>query len=219
VNAVISGATPKTVVDTETARVRGIMDRLAPTYDRAMDVNEKVLFGGGRAWVCSQAHGNVLEIACGTGRNFPYYPQDTYVTGIELSAAMLDLARARAAALGIDADLRQGDAQALPFADDSFDAVVCTISLCTIPDDRQAVREAWRVLRPGGLLLLLEHVRSPFLPVRLVQRVLDPVWVRKEGDHLLREPLEQVRAVGFEVIALERKKLGIVERVAARKPA
>src|SRR5205085_2264930 len=146
---------------TETARVRGIMNKLAPSYDRQMDFNEKLLFGGCREWVCSQAHGDVLEIAIGTGRNLPYYPEDVRLTGVELSPAMLEVTRSRAAALGVDIDLRLGDAQALPFPDDAFDVVVCTISLCTIPDDRKAVQGVRRVLRPGGLFLLLEHVRSP----------------------------------------------------------
>ncbi len=75
------------------------------------------------------------------------------------------------------------------------------------------------MLRPGGRFLLLEHVRSPLLPVRLAQRLLEPLAVRVEADHLLREPLEHLRAQGFEVESLERSKLGIVERVAARKPA
>ena len=140
------------------------------------------------------------------------------LTGVELSPAMLEIARARARELGREVDLLVGDAQALEFPDQSFDTVVCTLSLCTIPDDRAAVAEMRRVLRPGGRLLLLEHVRSPLLPVRLGQRLLDPLAVRFEADHLLREPLDPLRAEGFEVERLERSKLGIVERIAARKP-
>lgn len=129
--------------------------------------------GGGREWVCAQASGDVLEIALGTGRNLPYYPSDVRLTGIELSPMMLELARKRAADLGRQVDLRLGDAQALDFADQSFDTVVCTFALCTIPDERQAVAEAYRVLRPGGRFVLVEHVRSPWLPVRAVQRILE----------------------------------------------
>ena len=79
-----------------------------------------------------------------------------------------------------EADLRVGDATALPFPDESFDMVVITLSLCTIPDDQAAIAESSRVLRAGGRLLLLEHVRSPVLAVRVVQRVLDPLFVRFE---------------------------------------
>lgn len=214
-NATSGGTAPS---DAETARVRGLMDRLAPGYDRQMGLSEKLLFGQAREWACSRARGNVLEIAIGTGRNLPHYLRDVTLTGIELSPAMLALAEARARQLGREVDLRLGDAQALPFPADTFDTVVCTFALCTIPDDRAAVREVRRVLRPGGLFVLAEHVRSDFLPVRLVQRALDGVSVRAEGDHLLREPLEHLGAEGFEILALERAKLGIVERMAARKP-
>jgi ubiquinone/menaquinone biosynthesis C-methylase UbiE len=159
----------------------------------------------------------VLEIAVGTGRNFPYYPAGIRLTGIEISEEMLALARARAAELGREIDLRLGDAQSLDFPDASFDTVVCTFSLCSIPDDAKAVAEARRVLRPGGRLLLIEHVRSPSRPVRAVQRLLDPLTVRFEGDHLLREPLGHLRSEAFEIERFERSKWGIVERAAACK--
>ncbi len=178
---------------TETERVRRLMDKGAPRYDRQMNFFDRVLFGGGREWACSQAGGEVLEIAVGSGRNLPFYPEGTSLTAIEFSPEMLELARQRAAELRRDVDLRLGDAQELEFADESFDTIVCTLALCTIPDPRKAVAEAQRVLRPGGR------------------------FVRFEGDHLVREPLEYLHAAGFEVEQLERSKWGIVERVVARK--
>jgi ubiquinone/menaquinone biosynthesis C-methylase UbiE len=111
-----------------------------------------------------------------------------------------------------------GAAQALEFEDATFDTVVCTLSLCTIPDDRAAVAEVRRVLRPGGRFVLLEHVRSPVRAVRGIQRLLAPAFVRFGADHVLREPLELVQAEGFTIVVLERSKLGIVERLVARKP-
>lgn len=180
---------------------------------------ERLLFGGGREWVCSRASGEVLEIALGTGRNLSFYPEDVRLTGIELSPEMLEIARRRARELEREADLRSGDAQDLPFRDASFDTVVCTLGLCTIPDDRRAVTEAARVLRPGGYLLLLEHVRSPVLPVRALQILLNPLTMLLERDHLLRDPLRYVEAASLTVERLERSKWGIVERLAARKPA
>src|SRR5215203_3405472 len=137
---------------------------------------EKVLFGDGREWVCSQAHGEVLDVAVGTGRNFPFYPEGVRLTGIDLSPPMLEIARKKADELGLDADLREGDAQELPFPDASFDAVVCTLSLCTIPDDRRAVAEMKRVLRPRGRLLLLDHIRASSKVWLAVQRVLEPLY-------------------------------------------
>jgi ubiquinone/menaquinone biosynthesis C-methylase UbiE len=203
----------------ETERVLRLYEKEAPKYDRQMRFFEWLLFGSGREWVCSQAEGEVLEIAVGTGRNLPYYPDGVRLSGVELSPAMVEIARTRARELGREIDLRVGDAQALEFPDESFDSVVCTLSLCTIPDDRAAVAEVRRVLRPGGRFLLLEHVRSPLLPIRIAERLLEPLMLRFEADHLTREPLEHLRAEGFAIERLERSKLGIVERVAARKPA
>lgn len=204
---------------TETERVRRIMDKEAPRYDRQMNFFDRVLFTGGREWACLGVEGEVLEIAVGSGRNLPVYPKGTSLKAIEFSPEMLKLAKERAAELGSDADLRLGDAQALEFPDESFDTVVCTLALCTIPDPARAVSEAYRVLRPGGTFRALEHVRSPSLLVRGVQRALDPLSVRFAADHVVREPLDYLRPAGFEIEHLERSKLGIVERVVARKPA
>ncbi len=131
---------------------------------------------------------------------------------------MLAAARRRAREERLEADLRVGDAQDLQFPNASFDGVIATLALCTIPDDRRAVTEAARVLRPGGRLLLLEHVRSSLLPVRVLQGILNPLFVLLEKDHLLREPLRHVEGSGLLVEHLERSKLGIVERLVARRP-
>lgn len=203
----------------ETQRVRKIQDKEAPRYDRQISFFERVLFGDGREWVCSQAEGDVLELAAGTARNLQYYPAEVRITAVELSPEMLAIGRKRADDIGREIDLRQGDVQELDFPDQSFDTVVCTLGLCTIPDPRRAVAEAHRVLRPGGKLILLEHVRSPSLPVRTVERMLDPIFVRFEADHLTREPLDYLETEGFQVERLERSKWGIVERVLARKRA
>ena len=206
-------------IPNETDRVRRIFDKQAPKYDRTMARFERLLFGGTREWACSRAHGEVLEIAVGTARNLDHYPDDTKLTGVELSPEMAALGRGRAQELGREIDIRVGDAEALEFPDESFDTVVCTFSLCTIPDDRAAVGEAKRVLRPGGRIVLAEHVRSPNPVVRAIQRILEPLAHRLGGDHLLREPLEPLGEHGFEVTELERAKAGYVELVSARKPA
>lgn len=209
---------PRQGTGEETERIKRIYERMAAGYDRQLDRVETFMFGDGRAWVCDQARGDVLEIAIGTGRNLAFYAADVRLTGIDLSPAMLEVARQRGAALGRAVDLRLGDAQALPFDDASFDAVVSTLALCTIPDPGRAVAEARRVLRPGGRILLLDHVRSPSRAVRLVQRLLDPILVRFAGDHLLRELVEHVEAAGFQVEHVERSRWGIVERLTARGP-
>ena len=201
----------------ETERVRRIWDKLAPRYDRDIKFFEKVLFSGGREWACSQASGVVLEIGAGTGRNLEYYPAGIQLIGIDMSPRMIAIARERAHAAGREADLRVGDAQALDIPDESVDTVISTLSLCSIPDDRKAVSEVKRVLRPGGRFILMEHVASPLRLVRVFQKALDWIAVRTEGDHLVREPLVHLKAEGFLIEGIERLKWGIVERIAARK--
>jgi ubiquinone/menaquinone biosynthesis C-methylase UbiE len=205
-------------IERETERVRAVQDKQAPKYDRQIALFERVLFGDGREWVCSQARGRVLELACGTARNLPFYPREVDLIGVELSPEMLEVGRKRAQELGHAADLRLGDVQSLDFPDESFDTVTCTLGFCTIPDPRAAAAEAFRVLRPDGQLLMLEHVRSPAPIVRGGQRLLEPLATRYEADHLLREPLDYLPDVGFAVDEVNRSKWGIVERLRAHKP-
>jgi ubiquinone/menaquinone biosynthesis C-methylase UbiE len=211
-------AAARNEVAAETERVREIQDKEAPRYDRQISFFERILFGGGREWVCSQARGEVLELAAGTARNLRHYPQGVKLTAVELSSEMAAIGRKRAQELGREIDLRVGDAQALEFPDESFDTVTCTLGFCTIPDTTAAAKEAFRILRPGGPLLLLEHVRSPVRAVRAVERVLEPLAVRFEADHLTREPLDYLPGVGFEIDEVQRSKWGIVERLRAHKP-
>jgi ubiquinone/menaquinone biosynthesis C-methylase UbiE len=197
-------------LDRETERVRRIYDRARYTARPGHDE--------GCRWIGTHASGEVLEVGIGRGRTLGYYRRDVTLTGLELSDVAVDTALERARQLGVKATIRQGDAARLPYPNDSFDTVVFCYALCTIPDDRRAVAEAVRVLRPGGLLIALEHVRSPHLLIRGLEHLFEPLESRRMGDHLLREPLEHVLAEGLEVEILERRWLGLIERLAARKP-
>ena len=200
-----------------TARVFDVYERQAPHYDRIIAIAERLLFAGGREWACRQGHGVVLEVGVGTGRNLPCFPEDVALSGIELSPAMLARAEERARRLGRTVDLRVGDAQRLPFADATFDPVLATLTLCSIPDDVTAVAEMARVLRPGGRLVLLDHVASPSPVVRAVQRLLEPLFLRLAADHLLREPEDAVRRAGLVIEELTRSRAGLVLRLTARR--
>ncbi len=201
------------------ARWRRYWDRHSKTYDREMRFFDRVLFGDTRSWVCQQVTGEVLEVAIGTGLNLEHYPPGVRLTGIELSQDMLAIARRRADDLGRPVELRVVDAEALDLPSATFDTVVCTFSLCAIPDHRKALAEMTRVLRPGGVLLLADHVASSGRVLRAGQRVLEQVTVPVGGEHFLRRPIEYVRDAGFRIERHDRFAAGIVERLAARKPA
>lgn len=190
----------------------------APKYDKRIGFFEKRVFGPEhRTWACSKATGDTLEVAVGTGLNLDLYPPEVKVTGLDLSPEMLAIARARAAALGREAELREGDAHSLPFEAETFDSVICTYSLCNIPDPRLAVAEMKRVLRPGGRLILVDHIKGASKPVLWVQKMLE-FFSRREGEFMTRRSLEHVEAEGFSVS--ERQRFGpgaMVERILAIK--
>jgi len=202
-----------------TERWHRYWDKKSRSYDREMRFMQRVLFGDSREWACSQASGDVLEVAVGTGLNLEAYPPDIRLTGIDLSDEMLEIARARARELGREVALRQGDAQALPFDDATFDTVVCTFGLCAIPDIDTALDEMTRVLRPGGRLILVDHVASSSRVARGVQRALEVITVPMASEHFLRRPLTHVTQRPYTIERAERFKLGLIERIIARRRA
>jgi ubiquinone/menaquinone biosynthesis C-methylase UbiE len=201
-------------------RLRRSWAKQAGRYDKSMGFFERRLIGAEhRGWACSRAVGNTLEVAIGTGLNLPRYSDDVGITGVDLSEEMLAIARDRADRMGRVVELREGDAHDLPFDDESFDSVVCTYSLCQIPDPRKAVSEMKRVLRAGGKLILVDHIRSSVRPLFWLQRAIEFVSVRAEGEFMTRRPLEQVEDCGFAITERERLRAGVIERLSAVKPA
>jgi ubiquinone/menaquinone biosynthesis C-methylase UbiE len=194
-------------------------DRQARRYDRQMEFWDRHLFKDSRAWVCRQARGSVLEVAVGSGMNFPHYSRDIGLLGIDFSPEMLALARKRASDLARDIELRVGDAHDLDVPDASVDTVVCTFSLCAIPDEVRALQEMHRVLKPGGLLLLADHICATTSLARGAQRTMELVTVPLSGEHFRRRPSKQLPALGFVIHRRERfGPVGLVERLTASKP-
>ena len=130
---------------------------------------------------------------------------------------MLALARSRAADLAMPVTLCESDAQALPFCDGTFDTVLSTYSMCTVPDERHAVLEMKRVLKPGGRLILVDHVRSSLTLFYWAQRLLELAPSRGERE-LTRRPITHVRDAGFVIDETDRLRAGMIERLVARKP-
>ena len=198
-----------------TAKQRTVWQKNADRYDRAMAGLERGLLAGNREWIAERAHGRVLEVAIGTGRSLEFYGPGVTLTGVDLSSAMLDVARRHAAALGVSVDLREGDAEALPFDDASFDTVVCALGLCSIPRPAVAIAEMARVLVPGGSLLLLDHVGSTWPPVYAAQWLVERVTILTSGEYFTRRQLPLVAVAGLQVVETDRLKAGVIERVHA----
>jgi ubiquinone/menaquinone biosynthesis C-methylase UbiE len=203
-----------------TERVRRHFDAHAADYDQQMRFVERHLLGEHREWATSRASGAVLELAVGTGLNLPFYPAAaTGVVGVELSEQMLTRARQRISLTGLSrCRVLQADVANLDWADGSFDTVVSTYALCTIPEPAAALREARRVLRDDGLLVLVEHGPARNRLILAGQRLLNPWWVRLQADDMLRDPVALAREAGFDVQEYERAgRAGLVYRIAARK--
>ncbi len=194
-------------------------DLVATPYDVLQRWLEPRVLRGTRPWIAGRAHGYTLEVAIGSGLTLRHYPGDVELVGVDSSGRMIDIARRRAKDLGRHVDLRLGDALALDFTDDSFDTVVCVFGLCAVPDERQALAEMSRVLRPGGSLLLADHVESTRPVLRAAQTAMDTLGLPLPGEHWRRRPLPLVRELGFTVDESDRFLAGAVERVAASAPA
>lgn len=190
----------------------------AAKYDRVSAPLERRFLGPHRPWIGERAAGDVLEVAVGTGANLAHYPAEARLTAIEISPGMLEQARRKAAGQGRAVRLVEGDAQCLPFDDASFDGVVCTYALCGIPDNRATLAEMVRVLRPGGSLLLADHVSSTVAPVRWAQRLLEAVTIPAHSEHFTRRQLPLVEELGLRVVDSARFHLGAIERLHAVKP-
>jgi ubiquinone/menaquinone biosynthesis C-methylase UbiE len=191
----------------------------ASNYDRAISYVDKHFLASSRAWVCSRASGKTLEVAIGTGLNMGHYPQSVDLYGLEFSRSMMQGVLEKSAQLNLSVTYTQGDALALPYADASFDSLVCTFALCGFKEEHKALAEMQRVLKPGGRLLLADHIVSSNFLVRGVQQLLELYSIPAHGEHFRRRPLMHLPGLGFEVVETERLILGVIERVHARKKA
>jgi ubiquinone/menaquinone biosynthesis C-methylase UbiE len=197
---------------------RRVYAKEAATYDREADFIERWLFGTEhRGWACSRATGDTLEVAIGTGLNLAQYPPEVRLTGVDLSPEMLVFAETRGKGVGRKIRLIEGDAEDLPFADRSFDTVVCTYALCSVRDDARAISEMHRVLRPDGRLILVDHIRSFVPPIYWLQWLYEFIPRRTKGEYATRRPSVHVMAGDFRIQARDRLRAGIIERLVAVK--
>ncbi|MCS7206711.1 MAG: methyltransferase domain-containing protein [Dehalococcoidia bacterium] len=163
-------------------------------------------------------HQTALEVGVGTGLGLQAYAPGQAVVGLDPQRPALERARHRALRRHHPLLLVQGDAQALPFGNATFGLVVFQLVLCTIPEPLRALGEVYRVLRPGGSLVALEHVRSPRQPLAWVQHVITPLWKHLAGGcHLNRDTVALVKRAGFALDRLERYLGGVLVILRATK--
>lgn len=187
-------------------------NRNALVYD-AMD---RMIRDDWRLRVIKQARGRVLELGVGTGKNLPLYDPavTTELVGIDFSPGML--ARAHQKECAVPVTLLEMDAQHLTFADHSFDTVLATCVFCTVPDPVQGLREARRVCKPDGQVLLLEHVRIDRPVIGRVMDLIDPLSVYVIGTHINRQTVANVRQAGLTIERVEPVKGDLIKLIHAR---
>ena len=189
--------------DDSNERVQRRYDRVAPFYDTLESIMELRAAQWRRDLWTEVTDGDVLEVGVGTGKNLRFHPTLARVTAIDLAPKMLERA----------------DVQALRYRDGSFDVAVATFVFCSVPDPVLGLRELRRVLRPGGRLLLLEHVLSERRWLRRIMCGLDPITARVVEAHIARETIASVREAGFTIREEKDLALDVVKRIDAVAPS
>lgn len=194
--------------------MRGL-EQIPWLYDAGMALFERGGLGRWRGWLAKGATGRTLDLGTGTGRNLPLFPPG--VRAVAVDPHPENMARARARAPGVPLVIAR--AEALPFRDRAFDTVVSGLVLCSVGDPDRALREVRRVLRPGGALRLLEHVRERGVRGAL-QDLVQPAWTALSGGcHPNRDTEAAVERAGFRIEAESVRRRGTMRRLQARAPA
>ncbi len=184
---------------------------LAPVYDRLMRGSEQLCLAAWRAELLAPLSGVVLDVGAGTGANLPHYgARITRLIASEPDRHMRRRLATRAKELGLrDMELSDASLDALPMADETFDAVVATLVMCSVADPGRALGEIRRVLKPRGRLVFIEHVGAHDNPDRLRwQRRVEPVWRHLFGNcHLTRDTASAIEDAGFTIEHIERASI------------
>ncbi|PPC90965.1 MAG: SAM-dependent methyltransferase [Methylobacter sp.] len=202
----------------DSATIRKRYDRLAPYFDGMEAIMEGFFFKQRRQRLWRKVNGHhILEVGVGTGKNFDYYPADAKITAIDFSDNMLNQARRKRERKQIQVDLDTMDVQRLYYADNSFDTVIASFVFCSVPAPLKGLKEVYRVCKPGGQVLLLEHVRSANPTLGKLMDWLNPLTVKLLGANINRNTLKNVKACGFKTVWVDEHSSGLIKLIEARK--
>lgn len=198
--------------------IRRRYDRLAPWFDSMQGFMEGFFFRKLRKKLWLEAAGmHILEVGVGTGKNFNFYPEDARITAIDFSPKMLEQARKKSNRKQIIVDLNLMDIQSIEYADNSFDTVVASFVFCSVANPRKGLKELYRVLKPGGQLLLLEHVLSRRKSVAFIMNSINPLVFRLFGANINRQTIKIVQACPFQKIYQDPASTDMIKLIKAIK--
>lgn len=193
-------------------------DRIAPFYDGLEAVMEGLFFKSWRKKLWSKVDGHhILEVGVGTGKNFEYYPASARITAIDFSQKMLEQATHKKGRKNIPVDLNLMDVQSLCYADNSFDTVIASFVFCSVPLPLKGLKELYRVCKPGGQVLLLEHVLSTRPMIAKAMNFINPAVVALVGANINRDTVKNVKACGFASVRVNEHSSDIIKLIEARK--
>lgn len=202
----------------DSALIKQRYNRIAPYFEGMEAIMEGLFFKNKRQKLWAQVDGyHILEVGVGTGKNFSYYPADARITAVDFSPAMLQQAEQKKARKQVSVDLNLMDIEALYFADNSFDTVIGTFVFCSVPLPMRGLKELYRVCKPGGQVLLLEHVLSSKPIVAKLMNWLNPVIVKLVGANINRKTIRNVKACGFVWVRTHEGSGDILKLIEARK--
>jgi phosphatidylethanolamine/phosphatidyl-N-methylethanolamine N-methyltransferase len=202
----------------DSAVIRKRYDRIAPYFEGMEAVMEGLFFRSWRKKLWAKVEGHhILEVGVGTGKNFDYYPKDARITAIDFSEQMLKQAVHKRDRKNVKVDLELMDVQSLCFADNSFDTVICSFVFCSVPSAVKGLKEVYRVCKPGGQVLLLEHVVSSNPVLAGVMNLLNPVVVRLVGANINRNTVKNVKACAFTSVHVDDRSSHLIKLIEARK--
>lgn len=202
----------------DSATIRQRYDRLAPYFDGIEAMMEGLFFRTWRKRLWQAVEGpHILEVGVGTGKNFEFYPPGAQVTATDFSPKMLEQARRKQARKQIAVNLELMDVQSLYYASNSFDTVVCSFVFCSVPLPVKGLKELHRVCKPGGRVILLEHVLSSRPLLAGLMNLLNPLVVRLVGANINRNTVKNVQACGFRHVRIDERSGDIVKLIEAVK--